>query len=347
MKQGALAFLVGTFVFCCGVTAAQQNTADSPAAKGKAANAESDLVVARVLGEPITETQMLSAIEQLARQKILPPDQLKDRNTALFKDAMDSIVTVILLRDQVKKQNIQVDKAVLDQQMQQIAKQFPSREDFVKAMASQGVTEEQLRKSLEDRMSLQLLVERVTSPVPAATEEEINKFYHENPNKFVVQEQVHASHILLRVDPKSTPEQKAEIKKKLEQIRSEIESNAISFKDAAAKYSQDPSNARDGGDLGFFPRGTMVKPFEDAAFATKPGTISPVIETQFGYHIIQVSELKPAGKATLGEARATIKNYLEQLARQKTFQKYVDELKSKAEVETFMSADEFAKRHPQ
>ncbi len=338
--------LVGVFAFLCCMASAQQDRPDESASKSVAADMESDLVVARVSGEPITEKQVRAAIDQVARQRLLPPDRLKERNSLLFKDALDSLVMLALLRNQVKQQNILVQPAQVDQQIQQIAKQFPSQAEFLKAMASQGATEAELRKAIEDRMSLQQLMELMTQDVPGSTDEDIRSFYEENPDKFMTPEQVRASHILLRVDAKTTQEQKAEIKKKLEGIRSEIESNAISFKDAAAKYSEDAASAKNGGDLGFFPRGTMVKPFEEAAFATEPGTLSPVVETQFGYHIIQVAELKPAGKSSLEEAKVSITRHLDQLAKQKAFQKYVDELKVKADIETFMTGEEFARRHP-
>ncbi len=330
-------------LFCC--VALAQDRQEENATKLKSPETRSDLVVVRVSGEPITETQVLSAIDQLARQKPLPPDRLNERNKLLFKDALDGLIVLALLRNQIRQQNIIADSDKIDQEIRQISQQFPSQADFQKALQSQGVTQAELRKSIADRMEIQQLMDSATKEVPAPTDEEIRKFYEENPDKFVRSEQVRASHILLRVDPKSSPEQKAEIKKKLEAIRSDIESKAISFKDAAAKYSEDPSNAKSGGDLGFFARGVMVKPFEEAAFSTKPGTLSPVVETQFGYHIIQVAEYKPAGLMSLEEAKASIKTYLHQLAKQKVFQKYLDELRSKAHIETFMTQEEFAKRH--
>ena len=203
-----------------------------------------------------------------------------------------------------------------------------------------------LRKNIEDSLGLQQLMDRAVKDVPEATEEEIAKFYEANSSKFATPEQLRASHILLKVDSKNTPEEKAEVKKKIEAIRAEIESNAITFADAAAKYSQDSGNAAKGGDLGFFARGRMVKPFEEAAFAAKPGTVTPVVETQFGYHIIKVAELKPAGQLSLEQAKAPIKQVLNQSAKQRAAQKYMDELKAKAAVESFMTAEEFVKRHP-
>jgi len=241
---------------------------------------------------------------------------------------------------------VTIDKAKIDQQLQQLSQRYASAEEFQKAMAAQSLTESDLRRNIEESISLQEVIDRAVKDVPGATDAEIEKFYNDNPDKFAMPERVRAAHILLRVDAKSTPEQKAEIKKKLEGIRADIESKAITFGDAAAKYSQDPSNAQKGGDLGLFSRGQMVKPFEDAAFATKPGTLSPIVETQFGYHIIQVIESKPAGKASLEEAKPPIKQYLDQVAKQKALQKYVDELKAKATIEPFMTQEEFIKRHP-
>ncbi len=331
----------------CWPASARQNKPATPAQKQPAADAAaSDLVVARVAGEPITEKQVLSAINTLAKQKVLPPDKQKERISIFFKDAVENLVTVAILKGKVKEQNITADPAKVDQQIQQFSKQFPSQADFQKMMASQGVTEADLRKSVEERLTVQQVLEQATKDVPGATDEEIGKFYEGNPDKFKAPEQVRASHILLRLDSKSTPEQKDEAKKKIEAIRAEIESKAITFAEAAEKYSQDPSNAQKGGDLGFFSRGRMVKPFEEAAFATKPGTLSTVVETQFGYHIIQVAELKPAGTVSLEESKPLIKQYLDQLARQKAAQKYMSELRAKANVETFMTLEEFSKRHP-
>ncbi len=329
----------------CGTVSAQQNgpmKLDPPAAKAT----EPDLVVARISGQPITEKQVLLAIDQLAGQQRLSLEDLKQRNSLLFKDALDSMIRIALVKNQVRLQNLTVDKAQIDEEVQQLLKRFPSQEQFQKALSAQNMTESDLRKNIEESLAMQQVIEKAVKDVPAVTDAEISKFYEDNPDKFMRTEQVHAAHILLRTDPKNTPEEKAEIKKKIEGIRTEIESKAITFADAAAKYSQDPSNAKTGGDLGFFPRGQMVKPFEDAAFGTKPGELSPIVESPFGFHIIQIIEAKPAGKVPLEEAKASIAEYLNQVAKQAAAQKYVTELKAKAEVETYMTQEEFLKRHP-
>jgi len=346
MVPRTMIFLICLFAALCYAVPAQENKPAEPKPTTAAKDSGSDLVVARVLGEPITEKQVATAIEQMSKQKPMTPDQMKQRNTLLFKDAVDNLAVIALLKDQAKQRNLTVDKAQLDQQMQSISKRFPSQEEFQKAMTSQGLTESELRKNVEESMSLQLVLDQISKDAPAATDSEVQKFYDDNPDRFKNPEQVHAAHILLRVDQKSTPEQKAEIKKKLEDIRADIEANKITFSDAAVKYSQDSSNAPQGGDLGFFPRGRMVKPFEDAAFATKPGTVSQIVETQFGFHLVKTFELKPAGVEPLEQVKPVIKQYLDQMSRQKVAQKYLEDLRGKANIETFMTVDEFSKRHP-
>ena len=351
MTRLPLIFAILLSAALCFAVPAQDPKPGAPAQSQPAASAQApaaeDLVVAKVSGEPITEKQVLTMIDQLAQSKQMPPAQAQNKNTLLFQNAVDNLVIQVMLNGEVKQQNITVDKAQVDQRYQEIVKRFSSPGELQKALETQGMTEASIRKNIEENLSYEKLVDQaVKDSTPPSSDEQIKKFYDEHPDAFKVPDQVHAAHILVRTDANSTPEQKAEIKKRLEGIRADIESKKITFAEAAAKNSQDPSNAQKGGDLGFFGRNQMVKPFEDAAFATKPGELSPVIETQFGYHLIQVFELKPAHVRTLEEAKDQIKQYLDQSTKQTAVQKYLNDLKGKAKVEMFMTAEDFGKRHP-
>lgn len=324
-------------------TAGAQNAAIPPTPGESEA---ADLVVVRIAGQPVTEKQVIQMIDDLARQANWPLEKLRQRNDLLFQSALDNLITYALLKAEAHRQNLTVNPAPVEQQVAQISKQFSTREEFIKALSSQGLTEAKLRQNLEERIRLQTLVDEILKKVAPASDADIEKFYRDNPAKFQLPERVHAAHILLKTEPQSTPEQKAAIRRKLEAIHTDIATQALTFADAAAKYSQDTASAAKGGDLGVFARGRMVKPFEDAAFSTRPGTLSPIVETQFGYHIIQCLELKPAAPATLEESRAAIRQYLDQAARQAAHKSFVDELKSKAPMESFMTKEEFLKRHP-
>ena len=133
-------------------------------------------------------------------------------------------------------------------------------------------------------------------PKMQTTEDEAKKFYNENAAKFQGNEQRHASHILIGVSATATPEAKAEAKKKAEQVLAEVKKSPAKFAELAKKYSQDPGSAEKGGDLGTFARGSMVKPFEEAVFSMKPGDISGLVQSDFGYHIIKLTEIVGQGQ---------------------------------------------------
>jgi parvulin-like peptidyl-prolyl isomerase len=345
-----------TIVFgsLCLTASAQEKAPAAPAASPSATTAtpastqqESNVVVLRVSGEPITEKQVLSAMEALASQNVpMTPEQQKQRRTVLFKGALDNLITSILLKNEAKKQNVTVDKAKIDQQFQQIASQYPSQEAFQKTMARLNMTEADVRKNIEESMSMQAVIDLAVKDVPAASDADIQKFYDSNPDKFAVQAQAHVAQIFLKIEPTSTLEQKAEIKKKLEDIRADIESKKITFADAAAKFSQDSASASKGGDLGYLSRNENIKSLEDIIFATPQGGMTTVMEAQNGFYLLQVIELKPEEKVSPEAAKPQIKQYLDKSAKQRALRNHVDDLKSKAVIETFMTAEEFDKRHP-
>ena len=123
------------------------------------------------------------------------------------------------------------------------------------------------------------------------TDEDSKRFYNENAAKFQGDEKRRASHILIGFGPGATPEAKAQAKKKAEEILAEVKKNPAKFAELAKKNSQDPGSAEKGGDLGMFGRGAMVKAFEDAAYSMKPGQVSDLVQSEFGFHIIKLTEV--------------------------------------------------------
>ncbi len=139
-------------------------------------------------------------------------------------------------------------------------------------------------------------------------EEEIKAYYEVNIDDFVIEEQVKARHILIKVTPDADPEKVGEARKKTEEILARAKKGE-DFASLAEQYSEGPT-AKKGGDLGYFPRGRMVKEFEDAAFSLKPGEISPVVRTQFGFHIINLEDIRQERTQSLDEVRKSIESTL-------------------------------------
>jgi peptidyl-prolyl cis-trans isomerase C len=332
---------VAVAVACSGKgSQAAQTPAAQPAAKG----APVDPPVAKVLGEVITEKQVLNAINQIAQRQPLKPEEMPKKDVILFKPAVDGLIGVALIKNEARNQKVSVDKAKIEEAYNAVVKEFPTEADFKKRLELQGMTEASLRAAIEENLLGQQLIDSALKDLPGPTDAEVHKFYDDNPQFFNRPDLVHAAHILLRPPSGATPEAKAELKTKLEGIRADIEGKKITFADAAAKYSEDKSNASKGGDLGFFPRGQMAKPFEDAAFGNKPGTLSPIVETQFGYHLINIIETKPAGKATFEEMKSNIQDYLSRQTKQAAVQKYIADLRAKTTVEMLMSEEQWKQR---
>ncbi len=143
----------------------------------------------------------------------------------------------------------------------------------------------------------------------AVSDADLKSYYEQNKDRLGSKEERRASHILITLPPDASADQRAKARAKAEQILGELKKNPGEFAELARKESQDPGSAESGGQLDLVTRGAMVKPFEDALFALKTnGEISDVIETQFGYHIIKLDEIKPSTVPPLEEVRAKVED---------------------------------------
>lgn len=157
-------------------------------------------------------------------------------------------------------------------------------------------------------------------PKMQVTEEEVQQFYNDNADKFKGNEERRASHILIGFGVNPTPAAKEEARKKAEQVLEEVRKDSDQFAELAKKYSQDPGSAANGGDLGMFGRGVMVKAFDDAVFSMIPGAVSDLVESEFGYHIIKLTEI--SGEAqSLASVRPQIRG---ELIYQKALAKFTE-----------------------
>jgi peptidyl-prolyl cis-trans isomerase D len=153
----------------------------------------------------------------------------------------------------------------------------------------------------------------------SVTPDEVKKKYEENMKQYTQEEQRQAAHILIAVKPDASDADKAAAKKKAEDLAAQAKANPAKFADLAKKYSEDPGSASQGGDLGSNTRGTMVKAFDDAVFAMKPGEITGPVQSEFGWHVIKLQGVTPAKTMSFDEAKRQIETDLKQ---QKTTQKF-------------------------
>lgn len=152
-------------------------------------------------------------------------------------------------------------------------------------------------------------------------EQDLRAYYEQNAARLSGTEERRASHILITAAKTAPAAERDKAKTRAQELLTSVRKTPASFADTARKNSQDPGSAAKGGDLDFFARGSMVKPFEDAAFALKKGDISDVVESDFGYHIIQVTDIKAPKQKSFEELRASLE---EDLKNQQARTKYAE-----------------------
>jgi peptidyl-prolyl cis-trans isomerase C len=223
----------------------------------------------------------------------IPEAQMKKVENSI----LDSLIVGELLFQESKKKGVQVKPETVDEQLSIIKKRFPNEAEFNKALEKTNMTESKIKSDISRDMAIQQLIDKEVDQKVKITDEESKTFYDTNPQFFQQPERVKASHILIKVDEGVSEAKKAEARKKIKDIQKKVQKGE-DFATLAKTYSEGPS-APKGGDLDFFGRGQMVKPFEDVAFSLEPNETSDIVETRFGYHLIKVVDKQPAKKNDL------------------------------------------------
>jgi peptidyl-prolyl cis-trans isomerase C len=288
-------------------------------------------VVARVNGDDISRTDFERAVSNLEDRAGGPvPAEQKPK---VFRDVLDQMIAFKLLIQESKAQNVSITDTELDQSIAKIRQQFPNEQEFTSALGQRRMTLDDLKKETRDQMTVDKMVRGTLSDV-TVTDAEISSFYQGNGPRFQQPEGVRASHILIKAANTAPDATKKEARTKAEGLLKEAQSGGDFA--ALAKANSEDGSAADGGDLGFFQRGQMVPEFENAAFALQPGQLSSIVESQFGYHIIKVTERRAARTVPLEEAKDRIREYLTAQHRQEKVLEYVQSLRAKGKVEVFI-----------
>jgi parvulin-like peptidyl-prolyl isomerase len=219
----------------------------------------------------------------LSRYNTVPPPE--EREIA-YNKAIEILVNTKLLNHFLAAQRVDVPESKVDDQIERVKQQLKREgQDLPTLLRQNDSSIEEMRKEIANAIRLD---EFTTT---RATEATLRKYLNENRDRFSGT-QVRASHILLRLEPNASKEEKEKARQKLEAIRKEIVGGKISFAAAANKYTEDPANAGGaGGDLDYFTLNSgFVDEFADAAFKLKKGEISEPVETPFGFHLIQVTD---------------------------------------------------------
>jgi peptidyl-prolyl cis-trans isomerase C len=290
-------------------------------------------VLARVNGEAVTRTEFDRVVQALEARAGGPiPAEQRDQ---VLRRVLDQLVGYKVLVQETGARHIEVPDSEVDTRLTQIRGQFPSEEAFTRMLAERNLTLEQVRSDARQDMAISKMIDREIASRIAVTPEQIADFHAKNPDQFKQGESVRASHILIGVPRGADEPTRAQARAKAEQVLEEVKAGK-DFAALAREHSSDPGSAANGGDLGFFQRGQMVGPFNDAAFSLAPGTTSGLVETDFGLHIIKVAEKKAGRTIPLEEVKPQVEQYLQQVNRQQQTDLFVNGLKAKGTIEVFI-----------
>lgn len=313
--------------------------ADTPSAKDEAKAvkpaADPQEPVAKAGKTVITRGELERAFNVLAAQNRIQPGSTPEEQKKAQLAALDQLIYAELIyQEGLKSVPADLEKQV-DFKMAQNKGKFGSSAEFEAALKESGMTERELAEISRKDIVISHYIETKIAPGIKVSDDEIKKFYDENRDRFGEGEpQVKASHILIGVDASAATEVKAKAKEKAEALLKELKAGK-DFAEAAKTSSTCPSKEQ-GGDLGFFGRGQMVPEFEQAAFALKPGEMSGVVETQFGYHIIKLTDKKGGEVPKLEELKEKIASFLKGQKTQKAVFDFVTTLKNEAKVEIML-----------
>ena len=300
--------------------------AETPPPTDKAA-----VVNGTIITQAELDSQMKIVMDRLRASGRLPEPSQVDQ---IRSQVLENLIARELLYQESQKRGIKISEEEVNQQLIKLKAQFPNEAEFNNALNRMNLTEASIREKLERDLALRKLIDDEITPKVTVSDSEIRAFYDNNPATFTQPERVKASHILIKVDPQANAAQKAEAQKKIDLVQAKLQKGE-DFGALAKEYSEGPSGPK-GGDLGYFTRGQMVKAFEEAAFAMKPGEVSGVVETRFGYHLIKVTDKTPEGTLPYNDVKEKLGEFLKQKKIQDEINVYVKKLEEKAKIERFV-----------
>jgi peptidyl-prolyl cis-trans isomerase C len=303
-----------------------------PAGPGKKAGDAG--VAVEVDGVKMTKAQLNTELQKkLAMLKgQIPADQLEQAKAEIRKGLVEEFVIRTLLVGEVAAKKVTASEKEISEVMEEMIKsQLPPGETMDEFMKKNKIDAAGIREEIGINVKINKLFEKEMGGKIKITDKETADFYEINKDKFTKPETVHARHILVSKVPEDTEKNLTDKKAKAEDLRKKLQGGA-DFAKLAAENSDCPSKQA-GGDLGTFARGQMVKPFEDAAFSQEKNAIGPVVETDFGFHIIQVLDHQASQVQKLdADTKKRISAFLEGQKRKAAFDAKVKQLKGAANI---------------
>jgi peptidyl-prolyl cis-trans isomerase C len=269
-------------------------------------------------------------LDEFAEQSGVPKDD--PQYQAAVQQIIPQLVSVEIAKAYAQERNITVSDKEVDQELAKLKEQVgdqarssgqdvSNQEAYEQALKQNNITEDQLREDIRENLPVQKVQERVAGDAEPS-DEEIQKYYEQNKEaQFTTPAQRCVRHILFTKDQKE----------KAEDVKQQLEDGG-DFAELAKENSEDPGSAENGGDLGCLGKGETVPEFEQAAFEAEQGEIVGPVQTEFGYHVLQVTDVKPEQTRPLEEVESQIRSQLASEKQSEAFNKWIEEQKKERNV---------------
>ena len=238
------------------------------------------------------------------------------------QDSLSYLINNKIVEIAAGKENVKISDEDVDAEMKEFVEANGGEESFHYALEQSGMTEKDIETEIVNYLKIVKLLESEVD----ITEEEMKTHFEENKDSYNEPEQVEASHILVENEETAN------------KVKEKIEAGE-DFAELAKEYSTDPSNAENGGELGYFSKGTMVEEFENIAFSMNVGEISDPVKTDYGYHIISVTDKKEAKEANFEDHKEEIKQTLFDQEISTEYSTWIMEQREKLEIENMLDKE--------
>lgn len=316
-------------------------------------------VIMTINDEQITKRQYEKLLDEYIERSPFAQagaDIKKDKSNIFYimmkERTINDLIVKTLLEQEISKKHITVSKDEVNAEIKSMAEKVGSQEKLEEVLKKNNISIKQFKKDVEENKKIKKLVNIVD--VTSVSDAQAKKYYNTNIEKFKYPDRVRAEHILISANPeelksiipasktneKMTPAQideevkklMAEKKKIAENILAQVKANPKDFENIAKAKSDDKVSAVKGGDLGYFDKSAMVPEFSKVAFSIKPETVSALVQTQYGYHIIIVKDRIKAGVEPFNKVKEDIKVYLDEQQKMELMQKYIEGLRRNADI---------------
>ena len=291
-------------------------------------------VVAQVNGVDIPNTFVWSQLKQTVKRHKAKGHRLtQTQEKAEAKKLIEQEIRRELLLQRGKELGFSITTVMIEKKIEAVKSRFKSEAQFQKRLATRNMTLDQYKNKLKTEFLLNAVVENEIEPRIHIDPSELKTYYDKNNQAFLVEERVRASVILIKIDRNLGPKADQAARDRIQEILNEANKEG-DFAELAKRHSQD-SLAKKGGDLGYFTKKKMFKPFSERVFRMEVNTISKPFQTKHGFHIIKVTDKKMGGYLPFDKVSNKIRQILKKNRINTEREAYVEDLKKKSKVKIY------------